>query len=155
MTRWHHSLAIALTLSLAAIAFMLSSAAPVVAQQSKIVLAQIVNSTREPVPVVDVGSPAETTVILDAQFSGFASEGVDVSAFEQVRVVVAPDGFSHCTVRSFVQYGTSTTGIVPLGEVTTEPFIGATATYMVPGRTLRIQTSTSTCNNRVVVFGRP
>jgi hypothetical protein len=137
-------------------AMLLWAVAPVVAQQSKVVLAQIINTEREPVPIVDVGVPAQTAVVFDEKVFDDFTAPIDVGAFGRIRIVVGASEPSYCTVRVFLQHGHH---LLLLEELPVTPSQGATAVFEVPGRTLRLDTFYGTgggnCSTEVVIYGRP
>jgi hypothetical protein len=94
----------------------------------------------------------DTAVIFDEVLSG-VSDPIDVSAARTLRIVAATGSASGCHVQPYIQYGADPSASVPLGgQLAPDSNFPATATYDMPGQTLRV--NAVNCTAHVVIFGR-
>jgi hypothetical protein len=106
---------------------------------------------------IDASAPVhvrhqDTAVIFDEQVPAL-SDPIDVSAAKTLRIVASTGNPAGCSVQAFIQYGATLFESVRLGNpLTADPNFPATATYNLPGQTLRV--TTAGCTARVVVFSR-
>ncbi len=112
----------------------------------------VTNTITQPIPTT---APDGTTKVFDATLPNTGlSDTIDVTSYKQIRIVARCFvGGGGMTVSPYVVYGDNASfDVAALGDLTVPCNTGASATYEVPGQTIRVSVTGS--GGRIVIYGR-